>query len=84
MTYEEREQIFSKDYLNVDDVMKLLGTDKSTAYKTIKRIRLNSKDRLGVNGKISVEDYIDFFDFDFRRFLPRPVVKEQGGEANVG
>lgn len=31
MTYAEREEIFSKEYLSISDIQKLLGLDYNTA-----------------------------------------------------
>lgn len=61
MTYAEREQIFAKEILSADDIALLFDCDKGAAYKTIRKIRAGSADRLGVEGKCHVQDYMEFF-----------------------
>ena len=51
MTYAEREAIFSKEYIST----------ASTFLQTIKR---RVGDRLGIRGKIHIQDYLDFFNLD--------------------
>ena len=67
MTVQEREQIISKDYLDVCDIQVLLGVPKQTAYKIIRQIRRQT-DRLGLQGKIHIQDYIDYFNLDIKRY----------------
>ena len=47
MTYSEREQIFSKDYLTIADMQELLGLSYGDAAKVIREIKRKS-DRLGI------------------------------------
>ena len=68
MTKQEREEMFSKDYLTVSDISLLLGVDIQTAYAKIRDIR-RRKDRLGIQGKIHVQDYIDYYELDVTRYL---------------
>lgn len=68
MTFEERKNILSKDVLDVDDISKLLGVTKQTAYAVIRRIKFKT-DRLGIQGKILIQDYIEYFNLDFRRYI---------------
>lgn len=61
MTYSERELIFSKDYITTQELADLLGiayTKASTLLQTIKR---KTGDRLGIKGKLHVQDYLDFY-----------------------
>lgn len=60
MTYAEREEIFSKEYLTVEDIQNLLGMGYQDAAKTIRNIKRRT-DRLGIRGKIHVQDYLDYF-----------------------
>lgn len=60
MTYEKREQIFAKDYLTIADLQELLGLSYNTAAKLMRNIKFKY-DRLHIQGKIHVQDYIDFF-----------------------
>ena len=58
MTYEEREAIFSKEVLDLDDVMKLFDISRNEASRLMNAIRLKVGDRLGIKGKLHVEDYL--------------------------
>ena len=63
MTYAEREQIFAKEYLTIADLQDLLGLTYSAAATLIRTIK-RSYDRLHIQGKIHVQDYIDFFELN--------------------
>lgn len=63
MTYAEREEIFSKEYLSISDIQKLLGLDYNTASTLIRTIKLFG-DRLKVRGKIHIQDYLDYYHLD--------------------
>ena len=69
MTLSEREQLFAKDYLTIKDVELLLGVSYGDAGKIIRSIRRKS-DRLGIQGRVHVQDYIDYFNLDITRYLP--------------
>ncbi len=60
MSYIEREKIFSKDYLTIEDVQALLGLTYQMAARQIRNIKRRS-DRLGIQGKIHTEDYFEYF-----------------------
>lgn len=63
MTYAEREQIFAKEFLTVEDLMKLMDCSQSTAYQLYHRI-LAKSDHLCIKGKIHIADYCKFFGID--------------------
>ncbi len=67
MTPQERDEILSKDYLVAEDLMQLLGVDLSKAYTIIRDIRRQT-DRLGIQGKVHIQDYIDYFKLDITRY----------------
>ncbi len=67
MTYEQRSEIFAKDCLSISDVMKLLDVEYNKAAQVIREIR-NKTDRLHIEGKIHVQDYIDYFGLDIARY----------------
>ena len=73
MTYSEREQIFSKDYLTIVDMQELLGLSYGDAAKVIREIKRKS-DRLGIQGKVHVQDYLDYYELAVERYK----------KANVG
>lgn len=67
MTRQDREEMFSKDYLTASDISLLLGVDIQTAYAKIRDIR-RKNDRLGIQGKIHIQDYIDYYNLDMARY----------------
>lgn len=68
MTYEEREKIFSKEALSVADVQALFGVCKSEATNIMNTIRRQTGDRLKVQGKIHIEDYLKHFGIEVDRY----------------
>ena len=67
MTYAEREEIFSKEYLTIADIQSLLGLQYQDAAKTIRNIKRQT-DRLGIRGKIHVQDYFDYYQISTDRY----------------
>lgn len=63
MTYEARERIFSKEVLTISDIMVLYGLSYQAAAGLVRQIRRKS-DRLGLEGKLHVQDYLDYFRLD--------------------
>lgn len=70
-TYEEREKIFSKDYLTIEDVEALLGLQYQDAARVIRNIKRKT-DRLRIRGKIHVQDYLDYYNLSADRYV-RPL-----------
>ena len=66
MTFKEREEIFSKEYLNIKDIQELFGIDYNASAKLIRQIKFKY-DRLGIQGKIHVEDYFEYFNITDRQ-----------------
>ncbi len=75
MTYTEREKIFSKEALSINDMQLLLGVGYCEAAKIIRNIKRRT-DRLGVKGKIHVQDYLDYFQIPPDRYV-KPIESEQ-------
>ena len=67
MTYEKREAIFSKEYLSIADLQELLGLGYQEAARTMRNIK-RKNDRLGIRGKIHVQDYFDFYGIKTERY----------------
>ena len=68
MTYARREEIFSKDYLTIADLQELLGLTYQASAKLIREIKFKF-DRLGVQGKLHVADYLDYYKItNFERY----------------
>lgn len=77
MDYAKREAIFSKDALSNGDFMDLFDVSKSEASKIMSEMKRVVGDRLGVQGKIHVEDYFSFFQIrDRTRYFRTPDRKE--------
>lgn len=69
MLYIEREKIFSKDYLTIEDLQSLLGMPYQTAARVMRQIKFKC-DRLQIQGRIHVEDYFEYFNItDRQRYL---------------
>ena len=75
MTYAEREEIFSKEYLTIADIQSLLGLKYQDAARTVRNIKRKT-DRLSIRGKIHVQDYLDYYKISTDRYT-RPEEDEQ-------
>lgn len=71
MTYEEREKIFSKEALSVADMQALFGVCRTEATNIMNEIRRKTGDRLGVKGKIHIEDYLKHFGIEANRYVKK-------------
>ena len=60
MTFAEREAIFAKEALTNQDLMKLFDCSKSTASQKAHEIKRRVGDRLGIQGRVHVQDYFDY------------------------
>ena len=67
MTYEQREKIFSKEYISIEDMQNLLGLTYQDAAKIIRDIKRKS-DRLKIRGKVHMQDYFDYFGIKAERY----------------
>lgn len=62
MTFEEREQILSKDILSVKDVAKLLGQSEKYASEIMCNIKQSLRNpRTSERGKLHTQDYLEFY-----------------------
>lgn len=68
MTYAKREEMFSKDYLSIEDIQELLGLHYQDAARTMRNIKRRT-DRLGIRGKLHVQDYLDYFQIPPDRYV---------------
>ena len=74
-TYTQREQIFAKEYLDVNDFMRLFGISLPSAYKLIREVKRNS-DRLKIQGRVHIQDYFEYYDIpDTSRYVQPKEVK---------
>lgn len=60
MTYEKREEIFSKEIITYIELAELLQVDPTTASTILNKIKFKT-DRLHLRGKIHIQDYIDYY-----------------------
>lgn len=65
MTYSRREEIFSKECLTIKDIQELFSVSYGAAAKIIRDIKRSiefsgKRLRLDMNGKIHVQDYLDY------------------------
>lgn len=67
MTFSEREEIFSKECLTIEDIELLFGVSYPDAARIIRNIR-RKYDRLQIQGKIHVQDYFDYFGLQTDRY----------------
>lgn len=79
MTYAEREAIFSKEYLSIPDLEVLLGLNYQMAAKRMRDIK-RRHDRLHTQGKIHVQDYLDYFELPPERYT-RP--EDEGSASDL-
>lgn len=63
MTFEQRERIFSKDYISLSEFMEITGYCRSTASGKMKAIR-RKYNRLNTLGRIHTQDYFDYFNLN--------------------
>lgn len=86
MTYAKREEIFSKDYLTIEDLQELLGLQYQGAaelIRTIKReLNMNPKYkgqgiRLDTRGKLHTQDYLDYFQIKSFERYSKPMENEE-------
>lgn len=70
MTYQRREEIFSKEVLNLNDIMELMGIPYSTAAELMRNMKRRN-DRLKIQGKIHIQDYLEYFHLEGERYQTR-------------
>ncbi len=61
MTYEEREKILSKEAISYKDLGKLLDICDSMACQKMKEIKRVQGDRLQIQGKLHIQDYLEYY-----------------------
>lgn len=71
MTYEEREAIFSKEALNNEDIQNLFGVCRTEATNIMMRIKRKTGDRLGIKGRLHIEDYLKHFGIEANRYVKK-------------
>lgn len=59
MTEKRRREIFSQEVITTGDIAEMFGVCPSTASQKMQEIKRHG-DRLGIKGKIHIEDYINW------------------------
>lgn len=62
MTEQRREEIFAKEVLTTSELAEVYDTNESSASQLMNRIKRVVGDKLGVRGKILIEDYLKWVD----------------------
>lgn len=92
MTYQEREEIFSKEALHISDVAALIGCSYDKAAVLIRewktKIQLSGKPlRLNLDGRIHVMDYFDVMGINGEdpgeRYFRRKPKEKSAGERYI-
>lgn len=66
MTMQERQEIFAKEYLSIEDICKLYDLLPPHASALMGKIRkklttgMNQELRLDIRGKLHIQDYLDY------------------------
>ena len=84
MTWAKREEIFSKDYISIADMQVLLGlsyNDAAIKLRDIKRglERKGQQPRITTQGKLHVQDYLDYYNLPSARYVPEG---DKNGQAS--
>ena len=61
MTYERREEIFSKEVITTAELGELLGLEMTRASMLMQEIKRNMPCRIRIKGRLHVQDYLDYF-----------------------
>ncbi len=62
MTYEERDEILSKEAISYKDLGKLLDICPSMACQKMKEIKRVQGDRLKIQGRLHIQDYLEYYE----------------------
>ena len=60
MTYQRREQILSKESIHYTELAELFGIENSTACSKMQEIKRVVGDRLNIQGRLHIQDYLDW------------------------
>lgn len=61
MTYEERDEILSKDAISYKDLARLLDICPSMACQKMQEIKRVQGDRLKIQGRLHIQDYLEYY-----------------------
>ena len=86
MDMTKREEIFSKECLSIEDIEYLFDVDYGQAARIIREVKNGlEKPRVTIQGKIHVQDYLDYFRLPADRYVfPRTKRIRAGGKETGG
>ncbi len=64
MNYARREEIFAKEVLTCRDIGELFDCSEAAASLRIKEIKIQVGDRLGMQGRLHIQDYLNWLQLD--------------------
>lgn len=70
MTYERREEIFSKEYLTTSEIGEIFGVNECDASTLLNNIKRKVGDRLDKRGKVHIQDYFDAYGLNPADYRP--------------
>ncbi len=62
MDYRKREAIFSKEVITLEEMAQMLSVSLGTASVKMKEMKRKAGDRLGIQGRIHVADYLAYME----------------------
>lgn len=71
MDYRRREEIFSKEVLNLQDMQDLLDLSPSAASIKIQDIKRKVGDRLNIKGRLHIQDYLEWLNLKDDKYMLR-------------
>ena len=78
MDYKQREAIFSKEVITLEEMAQMLAVSLGTASIKMKEMKRRVGDRLGIQGRIHVADYLAYMELSSESArYSRPVDEEQ-------
>lgn len=86
MTYEEREAIFAKEAITLQDFCQLYSLSKGAASVKMNDIKRQVGDRLGIQGRLHVEDYLAWVNLSKatpERYRPRINERQAVGTSGL-
>lgn len=84
MTYERREEIFSKEVLTIAEIQELMSLQYNDACILVREIKAKTKSNFQIRGKLLVSDYLKYFGIDSSdRYYRKQAKKKVSPEAET-
>lgn len=77
MDYKRREEIFSKEFISTRELQEIFDISQlANASTLMKKIKKETGDKLGIKGKIHINDYFKYFGIETDRYIkPTPSIE---------